>query len=468
MLKVLLINAPARGTEHEAIVVPPLGLAYVGAVARQAGHDVTILDAFGEGLTWPQFARRLEAARYDVIGLTGMTPVFDTTRRAIAVAREHARHLVLGGPHATVFRDRVLADNAALDFAVFGEGERTFVELLGALDSGAPAEGIPGLVTRQGAGPARPLIADLNSLPFPARDLLPNTHYRYPLCGSARMTTVFTSRGCPYSCIFCDKGVFGSGWRMRDAENVLAEIDELVARYGVRSVVFYDDLFTLNKPRLRAICEGLIRRNHRLRWKAEGRVDLVDADLLVLMRRAGCDTIAYGVESANQAGLDYIGKRTTPEQARRAFAQTRKAGIKTLAYFILGIPVETYDDAMNTIRFARQIKADFAQFAILSPLPGTRLHEEAVEKGWYREVPAQSVGDKNILRPVVISENWDERRLVSIVRAAHRMFYLRPSYVLGSLLRVRGLGDLGELCRLGAGMVRYVFGRRKPRRKTGT
>jgi len=439
--------------------VPPLGLAYLAAVARQAGHGVAILDAFAEGLTWDAFEARVRSAQADLIGITGMTPVADSVQRAIRLCRPHARWLVLGGPHATAQRDAVMKDNPELDFAVIGEGEITFQELLEALDQGKSPTGLAGLITRQGAGPVRPLMEKLDNLPFPARDLLPNDRYRYPLSAGRRITTMISSRGCPYGCIFCDKNVFGSRWRGRAADQVLAEIDTVVKDYGVRTLIFYDDLFTLKPDRLRGICEGLIARKYDLTWKAEGRVDLADAELLSLMRRAGCDTLAYGVESANPKGLEYLGKRTTPDQIRQAFQATRAAGIKTLGYFILGIPVETYEDALRTIRFAMEIKTDYAQFSILSPMPGTRLYKEAVERGWYREIAAQNVNDKDRLRPVVISENWDESRLIAIVRQAHRMFYMRPGYIANRLLRIRSREEAGNLWRLGLDMVRYVLKR---------
>ena len=456
-MKILLIQTPSREPRQETLVVPPLGLAYLAAVARQEGHEVSILDAFAEGLTWAAFEDRVRSARADLIGITGMTPVADSVQRAIQLCRPHARWLVLGGPHATAQQDAVMKDNPELDFAVIGEGEITFRELLAALTQGRAPDGLAGLITRTTVGPVRPLLDKLDDLPFPARDLLPNDRYRYPLSAGRRITTMISSRGCPYSCIFCDKNVFGSRWRARSAEQVLAEIDTVVKAYGVRTLIFYDDLFTLKPDRLRAISEGLIARKYDLTWKAEGRVDLVDAELLRLMRRAGCDTLAYGVESANPKGLEYLGKRTTPDQIRKAFQATRSAGIKTVGYFILGIPVETYEDALRTIRFASEIKTDFAQFSILSPMPGTRLYKEAVERGWYREIAAQNVNDKDRLRPVVISENWDEARLIAIVRQAHRMFYLRPAYIFNSLLRIRSREEAGLLVRLGWDMLKYVF-----------
>lgn len=458
-VKILLIQTPARESGVETLVVPPLGLAYLAAVAREAGHAVSILDAFAEGLSWEAFEARVRAAGADLIGITGMTPIADAVQRAIRLCRPHARWLVLGGPHATAQPDRILADNPELDFAVIGEGEVTFRELLERLEGGSSPDGLAGLVTRSGAGPARPLIDQLDDLPSPARDLLPNDRYRYPLSAGRRITTMISSRGCPYGCIFCDKNVFGSRWRARSADSVLAEIDRVVRDFGVQTLIFYDDLFTLKPDRLRAICEGLIARKYDLTWKAEGRVDLADAELLRLMRRAGCDTLAYGVESANPRGLEYLGKRTTPDQIRTAFRATRAAGIKTVGYFILGIPVETYEDALRTIRFATEIRTDYAQFSILSPMPGTRLYREAVARGWYREIAAQNVNDKDRLRPVVISENWDEARLIAIVHQAHRMFYLRPGYIARRLLALRSGEEARNLAQLGWKMVRYVFGR---------
>lgn len=455
-LKVLLVRAPSLEAEKDLIMMPPLGLAYLAAVCR-ANHEVSILDAFAEGLTHGEFAERVSRDEWDVIGLTAVTPMFEATRRAIRVCRAHARVLVLGGPHATVFRDALLKDNPELDYVMLGECEQTFPKLLEALESGGRVDAVPGLVSREHVGSAPRSRGSLDAIPFPARDLLPNSRYRYPLWGNVTLTSIITSRGCPYSCIFCDKSISGKTWRARSPENVLAEVDEVVRKYGARYIVFYDDLFMRDKQRVAAICEGLIERNYHVRWKAEGRVDLVDEKLLSLMRRAGCDILAYGVESANQASLDYLRKGTSPDMAREAFRKTRAAGIKTMGYFILGIPVESYERALNTIRFATEIKADYAQFSVLSPFPGTRLYEEVMKKGWYRETSTEHVAGKGRLWPVVISDLWDEDKLVRVVREAHRQFYLRPGYVLKSLLSVRSLSEAGELAKLGLGVAKYIF-----------
>lgn len=457
MSNILFVNPPARQKTDESIVVPPLGLAYLAAYARNAGHMVDICDAFAEGYTWDDFSQWLSGKHFDVIALPGMTPVIDTTSRAATICRKHATTLVLGGPHASVFGQRIFEQMPEIDYVIFGEGELSFLELINALEKGDSPDGLAGVITRQVAGPERTRIQDLDSIPFPARDLLPNERYHYPLTGSCTMTTIVSSRGCPFNCIFCDKSIFGCHWRSRSPENVLAEVDEVVKRYGVRALIFYDDLFTLKHDRLSAICEGLIDRNYGITWKAEGRVDLVDEKLLNLMKRAGCDTLAYGVESANQHGLDWIGKKTTPDMARNAFEATRRAGIKTIGYFILGIPVETLADARRTIQFAIDIKTDYAQFAILSPLPGSRLHKEAVANGWYQEVPARSLNDKDMLRPVCITGEWTEQSLDVIIREAHRRFYMRPAYLWKTALSALHGASPAMLWKMGWNMLRYLF-----------
>jgi anaerobic magnesium-protoporphyrin IX monomethyl ester cyclase len=222
-------------------------------------------------------------------------------------------------------------------------------------------------------------------------------------------------------------------WRARSVDNVLAELDEIVNRDRIKSIIFYDDLFTVNKERVAGICEGILRKKYKFDWKCEGRVNLVDLDLMKLMQRAGCRIIAYGVESANQAGLDYLNKKTTAEQIVRAFDLTHKAGIQTMAYFILGIPVETFEDELKTIELAKTINTTYAQFSVLSPYYGTKVYEDAMQKGWYREVDAHNPMDKDLKRPVILSDNWDERKLQQILKTAHREFYLRPGYVINLL-----------------------------------
>ncbi len=200
-------------------------------------------------------------------------------------------------------------------------------------------------------------------------------------------------------------------------------------------------------------------RELEIEWKCEGRVNIVDEETLRLMKKAGCSMIAYGIESGNQKGLDYLNKGTKIEQIRRAFELTRKAGVKPMAYFILGIPVETYEDELRTIEFAKEIRPAYAQFSVLSPTPGTRLYDAAIEMGWYREVDAQNPMDKDIKRPAIINENWDEDRLHRILREAHRRFYLSPWYIWERLKEIRSLREFIKNARTALKLARWYVGK---------
>jgi len=456
-MKILLVNPPPRRIVHENIVTPPLGLAYLGAVLEGAGHDIEILDAFALQQDWLDFEETVKATKADIIGIGGMTPVIDNTFRAIKLCRRYCKYIVAGGPHVTIFKREIFNQCPEIDFAVIGEGEEAVVELFNAIEKGRNPSGIKGIATKDVVNPARKLVKRLDDLPFPARHLLPNYLYKYPLTRSEKITTMFTSRGCPYNCIFCDKSVFGHKWRARTPENVLEELEEIVEKYSIHSVIIYDDLFTIDRKRVIEICKGIIERRLEIDWKCESRVEMVDEDLLRWMKHAGCTMIAYGVETGNQKGLDYLNKRTTVEQIKRAFRLTHNAGIKTMAYFILGIPVETYDDELKGIKFAKEIRPSFAQFSVLSPLPGTRIYEEAIEKGWYKEIDAQNPLDKDLKRPAIISENWSEEDLKKIVKVAHIKFYLTPRYILKKILELTNFKQFIHRFKLGIDILKWYL-----------
>jgi len=455
-MDILLINPPPRCITHENVVMPPLGLAYLAAALEKEKYRVEILDAFALQLSWHDFETAIAGKKPEIIGIGGMSPVIDNTFRAIAICRKYTKHIVMGGPHVSAYKQQIFTQCPHIDYGIIGEGERSFVNLAAALDQNKFSGQCKGVITRDILSDPEDLIEDIDSIPFPARHLLPNHRYKYALSPGETITTMFTSRGCPYNCIFCDKSIFGSKWRARSPKNIINELKEIVANLSVKTIIFYDDLFTVNKERAINICRGIIDTGLKITWKCEGRVNLVDEELLGWMKKAGCKIIAYGVESGNQKGLDYLNKNTTPEQIKRAFKLTHQAGIKTMAYFILGIPVETYDDTLHTINFAAKINPTYAQFSALSPYYGTKLYQEAKEKGWYKEIDAQNPLDKDLNRPVVISENWTEESLKRIVKEAHRKFYLRVRYIVGSVVRIKNLKQFVSLLKTGLAIFKWV------------
>lgn len=458
-MRILLINPPPESGKPQEILGPPLGLAYLAASLAAAGQSVELLDAFALNLSWNGLEGFLARSRPDLVGIGGMTPIINASFRVARIARPYSRWLVMGGPHASAVRGKVFEEAPEIDFVLKGEAEESFPALVRALERGESdlEARIPGLLSRKAEHPEIPFISDLDRLPFPARDLLPNHLYRHPLFGGEPIATLMTSRGCPFDCVFCDKSVTGRRWRPRSAENVLEELEEIVEGLGIRSLIFYDDLFTLDPERVIRLARGIIERKWDLHWKCEGRVNLVDETALQWMKRAGCEMIAYGVESANAHALKFLHKGITPGQVREAFAKTRAAGIQTLAYFILGIPGESFEDELNTIRFAGEIQADYAQFALLSPFPGSPLYEEAVAKGWYREGPALGLAEQGERRPLLITPEWTEEKLKQIQRRAYTGFYLRPGYLFRRLRRLGSRRELAAALRAGLALLRWRF-----------
>ena len=440
-MRVLLARPPRRDRYDSGLSVPPLGLAYIAAVVRDLGHHVEIMDAYALDWTWEQFEQEIRSRRPNVFGLTAMTPVADVAARAIKTARPYVDRIVLGGAHPTAMGASRFEEMPDLDASVIGEGEPVIGPLLDWWNSGATGAPPPGVrVPDQEFTSATP--PNPSTLPYPARDLLPNHAYRYLFATRRGFTTMISSRGCPFRCTFCDKSVGGSRWRARSAEDVVNELVEVRQRYGTRFVNFYDDNFTLRRHRVIEICEEILRRNVNIEWKCEGRVDSVDTEMLQLMRRAGCRVVAYGVESANQETLELLRKDITVDQAHAAFASTRDAGLRSLAYMILGAPGENRTEVQKSIRFCRDIGADYVQFSTLSAMPGTPLfaHHTPASTG------VRNPLDADMDRPTVT--DMDPEILAGLVRQAWTGFYLRPRPIARLLRDAIASGSIDEVWRL--------------------
>lgn len=426
-----------------------MGLAYVAAALLEAGHGVQIIDAYALSWSWKRFADELAAARPDVLGLSAMTPVADVAARAAAIGRPHARHIVLGGPHPTAVREQVFADIPELDAAVVGEGETVSVDLMAWWQAGSPGPPPPGVLVPGAPFTAHEPDRDLTRLPMPARHLLPNHAYRYLFATRRGFGTMITSRGCPFRCSFCDKSVSGSRWRARPAWHVVDEMQQMREQFGLRFINFYDDNFTLNRVRVVEICEEILRRNLDIEWKCEGRVDGVDVALLRLMRRAGCRVVAYGVESGNPETLSLLRKDITVEQSISAFAATREAGLRSLAYMILGAPGEDSAAVRHSVRFCRQIGADYVQFSSLTAMPGTPLF---MHHSQTTSVPNPL--DSDLERATLTDLPPEE--LGRLMRHAWTGFYLRPRPLARLTIDAVRSGSVHEGLRMAAAWARWA------------
>jgi len=447
MLKVALIN-PARNDKYAQ---PPMGLALLAAVLEREGYPVTVIDANALRLDLAAVGRLVAGA--DVAGITAMTP-------SIGIAVDTARYLkqmfpdisvFLGGAHATLLPEETLKAAPEIDVVVCGEGEETILSLLRAVERKQSLDGIAGISYRKDGevitNPRNSAYVDMESLPFLAYHLLPVNVYRpHPPHGRAYpFAAVITSRGCPYRCSYCSKPIFGYKFRAQSAERVVAEVTHLVNRFGIKEIAFYDDVFTLNKQRAHDICEGILRSGLKFYWTCESRVNLVDRGLLSHLKQAGCYSIAYGIESASPEILKTLDKDTTLEQVEEAVSISREVGLQTIGYFMFGSPGESPETIRQTIDYARKLKLDFAQFAITTPFPGTKLYEMYLESSHGKSIPWESfvyAGGGSMVSPVFESSQLSRTDLNYWVGQAYREFYLRPSYVWQRLKQVRSIGDL--------------------------
>ncbi|MBI5241032.1 MAG: radical SAM protein [Elusimicrobia bacterium] len=454
MPQIVLINPPIPG-KNPSLRIPSLGLGYLASSLRQAGMEAAVIDAAALGLDHDAVARRVASLNPDIVGITATTPLSGSAYQLAKALRPHARWLILGGAHPSALSRRIFEHCPELDYGFRGEAEESFPRFAKALLAGERRTDFPGLITKdQDSPPAS--VRDPDRLPFPAWDLMPMDRYRHPLFPGERLATVFSSRGCPYQCIFCDKTVCGAKYRPRGPRSVVAELEALRSRHGVTAFMFYDDLFSLDRERVIAICRLILERGLKIRWKCECRVNTVDAELLSWMKKAGCVQVAFGIETAHQKGLDWLRKGIKVGQVQDAVAHTRQAGIGVLGYFILGLPVQDYEEELETVDFAVRLGLDYAQFASLSPFPGTPLYDLAQEKGWYKEGPGVAPEEYGDTRPLLITDYWTEARLKRIMNQAYRRFYLRPGYILKTALRPSGFL---ALARSGLRLLGWMLGR---------
>jgi anaerobic magnesium-protoporphyrin IX monomethyl ester cyclase len=383
-MRIALVSPKGHKRAHD---YPPLGLAYLAAVLEEDDHEVQIFDlGLDPDAPVEDGAARVRAFDPHLVGITAMTNVYLSALETATLLKAHlGRPIVLGGPHPTVYPHRVLSEAPVVDYVVRGEGEETLRELVRALGDNARDVGaIQGLTHRlRGeivSNPDRPLIHDLDALPFPARHLFDLKRYHLRTPAGEPMVTLLSSRGCPYNCSYCFKGIVGRTYRQRSPGNIIAELRQVIDRYGVHNFYFIDDLFTINLRRLEALTQQMIDEQLDVRWQCLARVDRVNPEILKKMYAAGCRRIHYGIESGNQQVLDRVGKRIELPQVGQAVRWTQDAGIETKGYFMLGLPGDSAETMEQTVNLAVELDLDEAMFSLTTPFPGTRLWDEMVKK----------------------------------------------------------------------------------------
>lgn len=433
-------------------VVPPLGISYIASTLEKAGHIIKIMDVIALNLIVDEIRQNIHEFKPDIVGITTMTSSLFGSLESARIAKDEGAITVLGGPQLSIYPKETLS-YPYVDYGINGEGEYVMLKLIETLEKKTNPDNVKGLIYKKNNGifvndPA--IVEDIDSLPFPAYHLLPMSRYNC-IIALHPVSTMISTRGCPYKCHFCFKQPSDQKPRYRSPRSVVDEMQYLTKKYKVREIMFYDDIMTLYRPHIVGICEEILSRNIKVKWETPTRVDHIDKELLKLMHKAGCIRLRFGVESGDPQILKTMNKGIDLAMAREAFRLTKKVGMQTFAYFMVGYLHDTPRSLENTLNFAKILNPDFVLFTITVPYPETPLYDAVRKEGiitqdYWREF---TLGKKKDRIPYLVpdADKW--------VKKCYWSFYLRPKYILNSLSRIRSWDSIEKHFRALAGLLKW-------------
>ena len=446
--RVLLIYPPSpvinredrcQQPTKELLVIPPLpptDLMYLAAIAEQCGYEAMIRDYSQGG----NFEVDLKEFQPDFLVANLATPTFQSDMMAIKLAKDinpSICTIVKGAPFLT-YNTNTIYENPFIDYVIIGEAEFTLKEIL----EGVPDNEILGSCYRENFQPIknekRPFIENLDELPFPARHLVDNSIYRRPDNGKVQ-AVVKVARGCPFHCFFClATPVSGAKVRKRSPENIVAELKECVEKYNIRNFLFWSDIFNLDREWTLELCKKIIESGLKITWSSNTRADTMDDEMAKMMYKSGCRLVSIGVESGSQKMLDKIGKKITLDNIRNTVKILKKNKIKIYNYFVIGLPWETEETVEETIKFAIELDSNFISFYTATPLPGTKYFAYAMLN---KLIEGNLDFRSAYYEPVVRSESLSKERIFELHKQAVKRFYLRPKFILKTLLSLRSFTE---------------------------
>jgi radical SAM superfamily enzyme YgiQ (UPF0313 family) len=460
--KLILVNPPILKGSFRHQLYLPMGLAYLASFLEEKGHEVKVIDCQALDIDHQKLKSEIGSFEPNIVGVTSIAPLTRSAFLAAKAAKEALPDVtvILGGPHATFMDEQIIAEEAAVDFVVRGEGELTLLEIAQNLQDSNKVDSIEGITFRRNKKvirtPNRPFIQDLDKLPKPAYD-----HFeldRYRLFGK-KLLPVITSRGCPFQCAFCvATRMFGKAYRMRSAENVLDEIEWLKNVHGAEAFTFYDDTLTFDKNRLLKICNGMKNRKIGLPWDCQTRVDQVSKEILAQMKAAGCQQVFFGVESGCQKILDAVNKKTSIEQNEKAIRMAKQADLFVTISLMIGYPGETRDTLKQTLDFVQRSKPDDVYLCVATPYPGTELRSLVEKRGWKM---SSNLDLYDTMTPVFENPELPSEEIIKFRREFYNSFY-SPTYVFRQLLKKNAYSRM-----MARTALNHIFWRIKSGRKIG-
>jgi len=464
-MKILLINPPALNTIDSCLpqvidegrgFTPPLGLMYIAAyLEKYTNHQIEIIDSQVEEHDYSQLEQAIKEKNPDITCISTMTfTLIDALKTTEIVKRINPNSkTILGGPHPTLYPNET-ANLAKVDFCIIGEGEKPILALIENINNPEKIKQIKGLAYKTeteliNTGQAE-FIENLDDLPFPSRHLLPYQKYFSSISSNFPVTTMFTSRGCPHKCLFCDRPQLGKAFRARSAKNVVSEMQKC-SDMGIKEIFMYDDTFGIDKQRVLDICAEIKNRNLRIAWDIRTRVNTVDEKILKALKEAGCQRIHYGVEAGTEKNLKVLRKGITLDMVKDAFKHTKKAGIQTLAYFMIGSPTETKEDILETIRFMKKLNPDYAHITITTPYPATDLYRLGLEQkvlpfDYWQKFAENPTPD---FKPLFWEKELPKEELFLLLKKSYRDFYTQPKFIIKKIIQLKSPRDLVKKVKAG-------------------
>ena len=441
-IHVMLVNPPYPPACYKHPPSIPLGLAYLGAVLRENSIEVSILDAQVLKLSSSQIQEKIAQINPEIVGVTSTTLTYKSALEVAKAAKAACPKCttIIGGCHVTFWDENAFKESPYIDIIVRREGEQTLLELARKIPKQESFADVLGITFKDSNGvihrnPDRPYLEDLDSLPYPAYDLFPLEKFK--VYGGRIQYPIQMSRGCTFNCNYCSTvRMHGGIFRSREAKKVVDEIEFLNKKYGANYFFFVDDNFTLNPAKTKLFLEELRNRKLGVTWDCQGRVD-TSKELWAEMKKSGCELVLFGVESGCKEILQAMGKQASLEQTKVAFKLGREAGILRVASVIFGFPGETRQTIEATTKFIHELDPDGILYNIATPYPGTPLYDIVTKMGW-PQVTDWSRYD--CYTPVFETPELSLKDLQEIRENAYRKFYLRPKYVLHSLLKGNSLG----------------------------
>lgn len=470
-MKILLINPPLRWAkvghyssqvEKTRGIYPPLGLSYIAASLGGNGHSVRLIDCDIQENYLEEIESTCREFQPELVGFYVMTWTFlqaDGLAKIIK-SRLPRTKLVAGGPGINCLPHQSLK-YGEFDFGVIGEGEKTIIELTEAIKNNQDFKKIAGLAYKEGEeiiiNDSRPLIENLDSVPFPARDLLPLKKYFDIFTREKYFTTIIATRGCPYNCTFCDrKNRMGETWRMRSPENIIKEIKEINEKYGIKEFMFFDDNFIVRKDWVFKLCDEILKEKLDIRWEIRARADTIDLAIAQALKKAGCYRIRIGFEAGDNQVLKILQKGITVEQSLECAKICKKAGIEIFGYFMMGSPYETKETIEKTLNLALKINPDFAVFSKTILIPGSELFYWAVKENlispdyWEKFL----LGKEPNGAPAISTAQLSEEYVDKYISFSNKKFYFRPKYLLKRLFAIRNWPQFTSQIKVAKGLLK--------------